>query len=147
MSSANRPPISSAEIEISGQNFSIFYAAFEYPTEFAARNAWERADKKRYDEQLISVFRLTTPDKDDSCVVAISEKEGPVKTARRLISSGGTVFEPEEGLLRKLLMRRMRVAVEEAPHGGQSLQKARYGKSGAVLDDRGQTRPYKRPQG
>lgn len=147
MSSEHKPPIGSTEIEINGRAFPIFYAAFEYPTEFAARNAWERAEKKRYDEQLISVFRLTNPDKADWCVVAISEKENPVKTARRVIASGGVAFEPEEGLLRKLLMRRMRVAVEEAPHGGQSLQKARYGKSGAVLDNQGQTSPYKRPQG
>jgi hypothetical protein len=146
MNDERRIRVQSATIEISGQEFEIFFVGFEDPTEHAAASAWERAESRRHHGDFVSVFRLSGPDQSSWLVVAISEDEIAVRTARRLLKQGGLLFDPDHDLLQRLLMRRIRVAAQTAGPG-DSMQRARYGKSGAVLGDDGQLRPFKRPQG
>jgi hypothetical protein len=134
--------------KIYGHELKIYYVAFRYPTDLAAGSAWERAEARRHHGDLVSIFRLGDHESDLKMAVAISEDAIPVRTARRLLAPGGEGYQPDEDLLRRLLLRRIRVTAEAGRKSGDVMQRGRYGKAGgAELDQSGQLRPRKRPQG
>jgi hypothetical protein len=129
---------------IGGENIEIHFLAFVYPTETAAKNAWERGEAKHKRGDHFSLFRQLNPETGEWYVIALSEQPAQVRGVRRLIAPAGQPYEPDDEQLRQLVLRRIRV-IGGKP--GAVIQKARYGKSGAVIDDKGFLHPHKRPQG
>lgn len=137
--------VSTKTLTINGQEIEIHYCAYIYPTETAAKNAWERADKRRKrGKDHFSVFRQQDAQTNEWYVIALSEKLAQTRSVRRLIVAGGLPFEPEDEHLTQLVLRRARV-ISSSP--GAVMQTGRYGKSGAIIDDQGFLHPHKRPQG
>lgn len=138
--------VRSVEIGTGADRVRVHYAAFSYPTELAARNAWERASRKSKLGQAVSVYRLTDPSTRQPVVVALSEDERDVAKMGRVIAQAGITHPLDDGTIWNLTMRRGRVA-SASGSVGDSKQQARYGTGGAQLDQLGQMSPRKRPQG
>jgi hypothetical protein len=136
--------VKSRTLVIGSEGIEIHFLAFVYPTETAARNAWERGEAKHKRGDHFSLFRQLNPATGEWYVIALSEKAAQVRGVRRLIAPAGQPFEPTEEQLRQLVLRRIRVIGSQP---GAVTQKARYGKGGAVIDDKGFLHPHKRPQG
>lgn len=134
-------------LDINGAAIEVFYVAFAYPTDLAAAQAWERCDSAaKRKSHYFSVYRLQYP-KVAGLVVALSETEAPVRSARRLLRSGATPHEISPDQLKAFYLRRARVTMAQGPTPGGAFQRARYGRTGALLTQDGQLHPRKRPQG
>lgn len=137
----------SATLDINGVRIEVFFVAFAYPTDLAAAQAWERCDRSaKRKSHHFSVYRLQDPNVA-GLVVALSETEAPVRSARRLLRSGATPYEISSERLRAFYLRRARVTMAQGPVPGDAFQRARYGRTGALLSQDGQLHPRRRPQG
>jgi hypothetical protein len=138
--------VRSAVLNINGVAVEVFFVAFAYPTDLAAAQAWERCDRSaKRKSHHFSVYRLQDP-KVAGLVIALSETEAPIRSARRLLS-GATPHEISSEHLRAFYLRRARVTMAQGPIPGDAFQRARYGRTGALLSQDGQLHPRRRPQG
>lgn len=139
--------VRSEVLDINGVTIEVFFVAFAYRTDMAAAEAWERCDRspKRRSHNF-SVFRMQDPEVA-GLVIAVSETEAPVRSARRLLRSGATPHEISSELVAALYLRRARVTMAQGPAPGGAFQRARYGRTGALLRQDGQLHPRRRPQG
>jgi hypothetical protein len=139
--------VSAATLDLCGTVIQVYYVVVAYPTELAARQAWERCDRlTKKKGELLSVYRVLDPDAG-WMVVALSEDEAPVRSARRRLQAGGSPHEMSREQLKAFYLRRARVTVARGPTSGEVSQRARYGRAGARLTQDGRLRPLKRPQG
>ena len=128
----------------------VWYAVMvHYPTAYMAKKAWERADKKLIadsDGMGLGLTRLG-PNTDPSDIAAGSpEGVYPVvavtldqKMANRAVRalSDGTPFEPTDGFLQALILRRAKFVLEHAGEGPGRYSIRRPENRGAKLDDEG----------
>lgn len=127
-----------------------YWAAFNYPTDQAAKTAWEDAEKHSFN---VSVWRFKAPQEPpyrDFIVVVLGEDRDRVKVieSRLRKHQGVRVWEPPEGMLDGLVKRRLRQAFDNVRAtgkvGGKSIVRT---PSGRVLHPDGTMEPFKKPQG
>lgn len=148
MSNESSTPVASKTLRLGGHSWPVYYAAVRFEAEQEAEDAFLRAEKQKYDGNLISVYRVTDPSYSAWLVVAISEAPEPIVTAREVLADGGTIYDAPDNLILQVYRRRIRLALDNSANGEGPLdQRAHYGRSGARLDKSGQVRSRKRPSG
>jgi hypothetical protein len=147
MNTPQRPEVRKRTLALGSERVSLFYVAVSYPTTTASQLAWRRVErvKKRVDQ--ISVFRVSASGREGGAIIAFSENEAAVNSARRLLGTGGEPHEPSDQEMTQLALRASRVLNETSSSDGNLLRHVHYGEAGAKINPDGRVGPYKRPQG
>jgi hypothetical protein len=147
MNTPQRPEVKKRTLALGGARVSLYYVAVSYPTTTASRLAWQRVEKVKRRVDQISVFRVKATGREGGAIIAFSEKEAAVKSARRLLGTGGEPHEPSDQEMTQLALRASRVLNETQISDGNLLRHVHYGEAGAKINPGGRVEPCKRPQG
>lgn len=125
------------------------FVAYEYPSDHAARIAWEKANRKAKEVSCSRLSGRGKPPKPPFAVIAVGERMERLRQVNRLLTSvhGAKLFPLSPDMARALAMRRYRLAVDAVEKGAPSLKQVhRYGMEGRPmrLDDDGNMTPDER---